>query len=136
MTIISRSPRQILNFRVDFSKSQMLIQQMVNESLSAEIYCTDGFNGYCEVDFPGIHKRNISNKNDTHNIESTNADLRHYIAGLRRRSKCFFRKLETLKSVLWVFVNAYNKFGEFKRKYFLNNPKASRDLAFNHTAYI
>jgi len=40
------------------------------------------------------------------------------------------------KNALMQAVNAYNKFGEFKRKYFLNNPKASRDLTFNHTAYI
>jgi hypothetical protein len=43
--------------------------------------------------------------------------LRHYISGLARRSRYFFRKLETLQAVLEVFIDAYNKFGEAKLKY-------------------
>jgi IS1 family transposase len=49
-----------------------------------------------------------------HNVESVNADLRHYIAGLRRKSRCFFRSLETMRAVLTVLINAYNKFGHAK----------------------
>ena len=58
-----------------------------------------------------------NNKADTHNIESSNADLRHYIAGLARRSRTFFRSQETLEAVLAVFIDAYNKFGEAKERY-------------------
>ncbi|MCL2023470.1 MAG: hypothetical protein FWG82_03770, partial [Oscillospiraceae bacterium] len=32
-------------------------------------------------------------------------------------SRCFFRLLETLQAVLEIFVEAYNKFGEYKMKY-------------------
>jgi IS1 family transposase len=49
--------------------------------------------------FPG-------NKRDTHNVESVNADLRHYIPGLARRSRCFFRSLKTFQAVLKVFIDA------------------------------
>ena len=62
----------------------------------------------------GRHRRNIRDKKDTHNIESTNADLRHYLAGLARRSRTFYRSDETLLAVMGVFVNAYNKYGEYK----------------------
>jgi hypothetical protein len=59
----------------------------------------------------------VRDKRDTHTIESINADLRHYISGLARRSRCFYRSLETLQAVLEVFIDAYNKFGEAKLKY-------------------
>jgi len=126
MTMISRFPRQIVAFDVDKSVKAKLIQQMVNSVPHAKMYFTDGNYTYQDVDyFPGRLKQNFENKSDTHNIESTNADLRHYIAGLRRKSRCFFRKLENLKIVLHVFIDAYNKFGDAKLKYTDRQPPFS-----------
>jgi hypothetical protein len=59
----------------------------------------------------------VRNKSDTFTVEGVNADLRHYIPTLARRSRCFARKLETLKAVLEVFVAAYNRFGVAKLKF-------------------
>ena len=129
MTMISRVPRQIVAFAVDSSKSQFLIEQMVASVPPAKYYFTDGYYGYSNVDFPGLHKPNFHNKNDTYLIESTNADLRHYISGLHRRSRIFYRTLETFRAVLSVFINAYNKFGEYKLKY-KNRPLARSVLDF------
>lgn len=53
----------------------------------------------------------------TYTVEGINADLRHYIAGLSRRMRTFFRSLETLTAVMKVFVCAYNQFGVMKAKY-------------------
>jgi IS1 family transposase len=77
-------------------------------------YFTDGYNGYVDVVYPGKYIRNTHDKSDTHNAESINADLRHYIPVIARRSRCFSRKLETLKAVISVFVDAYNRFGDAK----------------------
>lgn len=117
MTMISRKPRQIVNFCVDNSANKESIQRMVDSVPFAKKYYTDGGMSYLDVVFAGKHIRNVNDKKDTHNIESTNADLRHYIAGLARRSRCFFRSKETLEAVLFVFIDAYNKFGEAKQKY-------------------
>jgi IS1 family transposase len=117
MTMISRIPRQVAGFAVDNRKSQSTIQRIVDSVPSAKTYHTDGYYGYADIDFIGRHNQNFLNKNDTHNIESINADFRHYIPGLRRRSRCFYRTLETFRAVLALFVNAYNKFGEAKLKY-------------------
>lgn len=117
MTMISRFPRQIVGFRVDQSVNSTALQKIVDSVPSAENYCTDGCLIYLDVDFGGKHIRNSHNKTDTHTIESTNADLRHYIPGLARRSRCFYRKQETLEAVLSVFIDAYNKYGEAKQKY-------------------
>jgi len=117
MTMISRIPRQIVGFDVDFSKSSQQIQKIVNSVPVADTYYTDGYAGYLEVDFLGRHVYNVSDKKDTHNVESVNSDLRHYVPGLARRNRCFFRSLDTFKSVLAVFIDAYNKFGEAKLKH-------------------
>ena len=114
MTEISREPRQIVGFRVDGSIKAKVLQGMVDEAPWADNYYTDGLLTYLDVDFAGTHIRNPNNKNDTWMIESTNADLRHYIPGLARKSRCFFRSVETLRAVMAVFVDAYNKFGEAK----------------------
>jgi len=70
------------------------------------------------VDYYGAkYVRNCHDKCDTHIIESINADLRCYIVGLQRRSRCFFRSLLTLEAVLDVFIEAYNAFGAWKLKF-------------------
>ena len=115
--IVSRLPRQIVGIDAAFDKSPERIQALVDAAPPAENYCTDGFLGYVDVVYPGKHVRNIHNKNDTFTVESVNADLRHYIPILRRRSRCFPRKLETLKAVLEVFADAYNAFGAAKMKF-------------------
>ena len=125
MTMVSREPRQIISFDVQADKSSFRLQGLVDNAPEAENYCTDGDNGYLDVIFPGKHIRNIRNKSNTHIIESTNADLRHYIPGLARKNRCFYRSLETLQAVLEVFIDAFNKFGEAKLKY--RRPVIHRD---------
>ncbi|MCL2413542.1 MAG: IS1 family transposase [Bacteroidales bacterium] len=132
MTMISREPRQIVGFDVQFDKGVFRLQGIVDNAPEAENYSTDGNPSYCDVIFPGKHNRNIRDKRDTHTIESINADLRHYISGLARRSRCFYRSIETLQAVLEIFVDAYNKFGEYKLKYRVpvihKNPNNAKHL--------
>ena len=67
--------------------------------------------------YPGLHIRNVRNKKDTREVESINADVRHYIPIFARRSRCFPRKIENAEAIVAVFVDAYNKYGEAKLKY-------------------
>ena len=118
MTMISPKPRQIQVFRVARDKSAWRIQEMVDSVPKAKKYCSDGYHGYLDVDYyVAEHIRICRDKSDTHNVETINADLRYFIPGLARRSRCFFRSLETLQAALHIFVEAYNKFGEYKLKY-------------------
>ena len=117
VTMVSREPRQIVGHDVAYDKSPNRIQAVVDSAPDAERYCTDGFTGYIDVVYPGQHIRNVANKNDTFTVEGINADLRHYIPVLARRSRCFCRTLDTLRAVLDVFINAYNRFGEAKLRY-------------------
>ena len=137
-SLISREPRQIVGFAVAYDKSPERLQDIVDNSPEAENYATDGFLGYVDLVYPGKHIRNISNKNDTFTVEGINADLRHYIPVLRRRSRCFCRSLETLEAVIAVFIDAYNKFGEAKRRYRQRRglDKKSRELPFGVVDFL
>lgn len=77
------------------------------------------------VVFPGKHIYNPHNKNGTYTVEGVNADLRHYVPTLARRSRCFPRKLENLQAVLNVFVQVYNRFGIEKMRFRSHYPQAS-----------
>lgn len=117
MTMVSRKPRQIVGFDVAFDKSPERIQTIVDSAPYASQYCTDGYWGYIDIVYPGRHIRNVRDKSNTFTVEGVNADLRHYIPVLRRRSRCFPRSLETLKAVVEVFVDAFNRFGTAKMKW-------------------
>ena len=136
MTMVSRLPRQIVGFDVAFDKSPERIQAIVDSAPEAKNYCTDGWSGYVDVVYPGRHIRNVHNKNDTFTVEGVNADLRHYIPLLARRSRCFPRKLETLHAVIEVFAEAYNKFGIAKMKFRQNRDPNARELPFSVLDYI
>ena len=135
MTTVSRSPRQIVGFDVAYDKSPDRIQQMVDSAPSASKYCTDGYLGYIDVVYhSGNHVRNVRDKSDTFTVEGVNADLRHYIPVLARRSRCFSRKLETLRAVVGVFVDAYNRFGI--AKYRFRQTRLSGEVPFSLVDFI
>jgi IS1 family transposase len=115
--MISRKPRQIVGYALASDKSPERIQQIVDSAPEAEHYCTDGYLGYVDVAYPGLHIRNVRNKKDTREVESINADVRHYIPIFARKSRCFPRKIENAEAIVAVFIDAYNKFGEAKLKY-------------------
>lgn len=129
MTMVSRQPRQIVGFDVARDKSAGHIQSIVDEGPEAQRYCTDGYAGYLDVIYPGQHIRNMRDKSDTFTVEGVNADLRHYIPILARRSRCFARTLETFRAVVEVFVDAYNRFGAAKYAYRQRQPKGNFPLA-------
>lgn len=139
MTMMSRIPRQIVGFSVDNSIKSNILQNIVDSVPPASEYCTDGCAVYMDVIYGGKHTRNTENKNDTHEIESTNSDARHYLPGLARRNRCFYRKKETLIAVLTIFYDAYNKYGEAKlehqvpveHKSFNKHLHKYRDLPFS-----
>ena len=127
--MVSRNPRQIVGFDIAYDKTPERIQRMVDAAPPSTKYYTDGYLGYVDVVYPGSHIRNIHNKNDTHTVESVNADLRHYIPILARRSRCFARTIDTLFAVVGVFVDAYNRFGLAKANF--RNSLRLGDLPFS-----
>ena len=134
MLMVSRNPRKILGFDVAFDKSPQRIQAIIDSSPSAEKYCTDGWTGYTNLIYPGEHIQNTYDKSDTFTVESINADLRHYIPILARRSRCFARTMETLRAVLEVFIDAFNRFGE--AKHFFRQKRSKGHIPFGLVNFL
>ncbi len=131
ITMVSCLPRPIVGFDAAFDKTPERIQKIVDNGPETKYYCTDGYLGYVDIVYPGKNIRNAHDKSDTFTVESINADLRHYIPILRRKSRCFPRKLETLRVVLELFVQAYNDFGIAKMTFRQNRNSNSRELPFS-----
>jgi IS1 family transposase len=110
---VTRNPRQIAGFTVTESRSVTQMQNLIDCSMSAETYYSDGFSMYRDLCYWGVHIV-APGKSQTYTVEGINSDLRRYIAGFARRSKCFYRKIETVQAILSVFVSAYNRFGKYK----------------------
>ena len=95
---------------------------MLAESVQGHDYYSDDYQGYQTVLYwPSIHYPR-QDKSQTYSVEGTNADLRHYLARLRRRSRCFSRCEEALRNAVKLFVFAYNQRQLFKQKFPRYNP--------------
>jgi insertion element IS1 protein InsB len=81
---------------------------MLAKSVQGHDYYSDDHEGYKTVLYwPAIHHP-MKDKSETYTVEGTNADLRHYLARLRRRSRCFSRCEQALRNAVKLFVYAYN----------------------------
>jgi IS1 family transposase len=91
------------------------MQALVDSLPDAQRYCTDAFNVYDEMIWPeqSTHITSIG-KEETHTIESVNANLRTYLGRLARRSRCFTRSLEALRCAVRLFVFHYNRRQRFR----------------------
>ncbi len=59
----------------------------------------------------------VLNKSDTYSVEGGNADLRHYLARLVRKSRCFSRCIGALRRAVKLFVSCYNQRPLWNRRY-------------------
>jgi IS1 family transposase len=93
-----------------------LLQSVVDAAPRARNYYSDAFNTYRELCWWGAHQ-SMYDKSQTYSVEGTNADLRHYLARLARRSRCFSRCINALTRAVDLFVRFYNARQMRKRKH-------------------
>jgi IS1 family transposase len=98
------------------SRTPELMQSVVDSAPHAANYYSDAFNTYRELCWWGTH-RAMYDKSQTYSVEGTNADLRHYLARLGRRSRCFSRCINALTRAVDLFVRFYNARQIRKRKH-------------------
>jgi IS1 family transposase len=92
------------------------MQSVVDAAPHAGCYYSDAFNTYRELCWWGKHTA-MYDKSQTYSVEAVNADLRHYLARLGRRSRCFSRCIHALRRAVDLFVRCYNARQLKKRKY-------------------
>ena len=90
---------------------------MLANSVPGHDYYSDNYEAYKTVLYwPAIHHP-MKDKSETYSVEGSNADFRHYLARLRRRSRCFSRKAEALRNAVKLFVYAYNQRQLYRHRY-------------------
>ncbi len=109
MTLVDRYTSCILAWRVAFERTETLLQAMVDEAPQAKFYYSDLFATYRNLIYrPGLYTP-MPDKSQTFRVEGDNAELRHYLARLARRSRCFSRCIDALRRALRLFVYAWNR---------------------------
>lgn len=126
MTAVDRATRCIVGVAVVWERSTEALQTMLDSSVWAAHYYSDAFNLYLAGIYPGLHQA-LHNKSQTYSVEGDNAELRHYLARLVRRSRCFSRTLEALCQAVQLFVYAWNA-RQLRKRAYPNYPAHVRDF--------
>jgi insertion element IS1 protein InsB len=94
---------------------------VVDEAPKAKRYYSDAFDAYDRLWYHwGVYEVS-QGKTDTYSVEADNAELRHYLARLARRSRCFSRCPEALKVALKLFMYCLNQ-RQLHKQRFPNYP--------------
>lgn len=109
MTFVDRQTRCLLGYTVTDQVSDEVIQRCVDDLPQAHRYCSDKQPAYGEVSCGGALYQALSDKSQTYSVEGNHAALRHYLARLARRSRCFSRSLHALQAALRLFVFCWNQ---------------------------
>jgi len=102
---------------------------MLDRSPQAQRYYSDQFSTYhALVYYPGRHHA-VANKSQTYSVEADNAELRHYLARLGRKSRCFSRCIQALWRSIKVFVFAWNR-RQLHKRAFPKLPAHVKDFVY------
>lgn len=82
---------------------------MVDDAPKAKWYFSDGFDAYARLWYHYGRYEVSQGKNDTYSVEADNAELRHYLARLARKSRCFSRCPYALQCAIKLFVFSFNR---------------------------
>ena len=97
-----------MGFGVVWNRDWEAMQQVVDDAPPAYRYFSDGFPTYAQLLYSGEHAV-APGKSQTFSVEGDNAELRHYLARLARRSRYFSRCLWALTRAVALFVYAWNR---------------------------
>jgi insertion element IS1 protein InsB len=109
VTEVDRATRCILGWDVLWERTTEPLQELVERSPQAAQYYSDACSTYHTlVYYPGRHAV-APGKSQTYSVEADNAELRHYLARLARKSRCFSRSIDALRRAVKLFVHAWNR---------------------------
>ena len=104
-----------LGIRVVGNRTQEILQEMVDDAPKAKRYYSDAFETYDHLWYHwGVYEVS-EGKRDTYSVEADNAELRHCLARLARRSRCFSRCPKALKAALKLFMGHYTHHPRHKK---------------------
>jgi insertion element IS1 protein InsB len=107
---VDRLTRCIVGWAVVEERTFDTMQPVVDQvPRSCRQFYSDALNTYPTLlYYEGKHEA-LLDKSQTYSVEGSNAEIRHYLGRLHRRSRCFCRSVETLRRAFWLFVYCYNR---------------------------
>ena len=92
-------------------------QETLDTNPQARWYYSDALSVYQDLAYgTGIH-RAMSDKSQTYSVEGDNAELRHYLARLVRKSRCYSRSIHALRIAVRLFVFCWNQRQLYKLRF-------------------
>ena len=95
----------------------------------AKQYYSDAFPVYDTL-YYGAPYEMCTDKQETFSVEAVNADLRHYLKRLARKSRCFSRRMQALVKNIQLFVHCYNH-RQLTKRLFPNYPSHLVDFVYH-----
>jgi insertion element IS1 protein InsB len=121
--VVDRASHCILSWGVVATRTSEALQACLEKAPQAKQYYSDAFPVYDTL-YYGAPYEMRTDKKETYSVEAVNADLRHYLKRLARKSRCFSRRADALYMSIHLFVYCYNQRQIMKRLY----PKYSFHL--------
>ncbi len=113
---MDRDTHCVLSWDVVPHRTTEALQACLERAPQAKQYYSDAFPGYDTL-YYGAPYEMRSDKQETYSVEAVNADLRHYLKRLARKSRCFSRRMQSLARNIQLFVYCYNQRQLMKRLY-------------------
>ena len=124
VTLVDRKTRCFLGWDVVKERTTEALQAVLDAGPRAFQYNTDAFSTYTTLHWRGQYHLVAPGKSETYAVEGNNAELRHYVARLARRTRCFAQTLTGLQQLLRLFVYYWNQRQLYHRQY----PQYRRSL--------
>ena len=121
---MDRVTHSLVSWAVVEERSAPALQGVGDGAPQAASYYSDGCTTYAERIYGPATYQALPDKSQTYSVEGGNADLRHYLARLGRKSRCFSRCITALRRAVKLFVWCYNQRQLWTRRY----PKHPRPL--------
>jgi insertion element IS1 protein InsB len=117
MTLVDRHTSCIVGWAVAPSRTEAILQALLDAAPQARFYYSDLLAVYRSLLYsPGIHTP-MPDKSETYRVEGDNAELRHYLARLGRKSRCFSRCVQALRRAVRLFVYLWNARQLYRQAY-------------------
>jgi hypothetical protein len=114
---VDRATRCILNWRVALQVSEDVLQDALDDVPQADWSFSDLLPAYEGLlYYPGLHL-SLPDKSQTYSVEGDNAELRHYLARLARKSRCFSRCIKALRAALRLFAYCWNRRQLYRKRF-------------------
>lgn len=117
MTFVERRTSCVVGWCVTVERDETTLQTLLDDSPQAVWYYSDLFATYTTLIYtPGTHTP-MPDKSETYRVEGMNAELRHYLKRLARKSRCFSRCIEAFRRAVKLFVYAWNRRQLYRQRY-------------------